>query len=246
VPGRFGSCANQGWCEWRVAHDAEGVVVLNDVRGGREDPLPVQAKRERPRSWDSPARGRYVAPVEDGWIVGAHWGELGAGLWWVSRDGTRHTRLSDLAVIDLIPMKRGVLAPTRLNDDGWHGRGSVLLLSRARNGRFSAKQLAQVGTSASAAMKESDDAILLATETQLVRVTLAGEKTILHTGRWNEVTTFVDQESQRPLGLSFIPRSVTASANGDVYIGTTAAIVRLSPEGSRYHEEWLTPRCPVR
>ena len=118
------------------------------------------------------------------------------------------------------------------------------MLSRARNGRWGAKRLAEVGTSAAAATQESDDAVLLATETQLVRVTLAGEKTILHTGRWNEVTVFVDQESQAQIGLGFIPQSVTASSNGDIYVGMTAAVVRLTPDGPRYREEWLTPRCP--
>jgi hypothetical protein len=245
VPDKVASCPNQGRCEWRVIEDARGLVVQNDVMGSRKDPLPIEGRgRRRPRTWDSPGGARYVSPVEDGWIVGLNWGEFGAGLWWVSRDGSRHTKLSELAVIDLIPTPKGVVAPTALNDDGWHGHGAVLLLSRARSGLWKAKLLAEIGTSAWAATKEPDDSVLVATSTQLVRVTPAGEKAVLHTGRWDEVTQFLDHESRAPFGLSFTPRSLKATPKGDIYIGMTAAVVRLTPAGRGYREEWLTPRCP--
>jgi hypothetical protein len=237
VPKQVVRCRAQGKCEWHVADQAAGPVIYHSRPDFRRDALPVESALGADAPWNARGR-RYVAQVEDGWIVGLNAGEFGAGLWWIARDGKDYKKLGEPHVVDLIAAKPGILAPTGL-DHMMPGRGEVLLIDRDRKGSWRAMRLARIGASAKAATIGPDGALLVVTRTELVRVTNRGDVKVLHRGRWDG---WFDESDN--VTSTFYPGSVSVRSSGELLIGMRAVLVRLIPDGHRYREEWLVPeRC---
>lgn len=116
------------------------------------------------------------------------------------------------------------------------GKGEAFLVSRARHREWRAKRLAVVGASAYAATTAPDGSVLVVTRTQLVRLGLGGRVTVLHTGRWDDFFQ-IGKNSES----AFYPGSVVARANGEIFVGMRAVLVRLVPQAHGYSEEWLAP-----
>ena len=236
VPTQVVRCWGQSECEWHVAEDERGIAIFHSRPDLRRDPLPVEhlVTLGNP-SWDS--RGvRHVVPVEGGWIVGFNSGEFGGGLWWVAQDGSRYRRLEGSNIVDLIKTPGGVIALTGLDHLSIRGKGEAFLVSRARHREWRAKRLAVVGASAYAATTAPDGSVLVVTRTQLVRLGLGGRVTVLHTGRWDDFFQ-IGKNSES----AFYPGSVVARANGEIFVGMRAVLVRLVPQAHGYSEEWLAP-----
>jgi hypothetical protein len=216
IPQRIVRCPQQGDCSWQVRDTADGVRI-DHRRGGKT---------------------RLVAAVSDGSIVAHNRGELGASLFWVSRNGATHRLLGNPHVNDLITTKRGLLAATGL-DHIIDGSGQLLLIARGANAEWRMTPFADVGAVAYAMTAAPDGSILVVTRTQLVKVTPAGVTTVLHTGRWDQTFVTGDDFGTRS---GFNPRSVLLAASGDVYIGMMGVVAHLTPSTTGgYREQWLAP-----
>jgi hypothetical protein len=240
LPKKAARCPGQEECEWHVAEGAKGLAVYHSRPDYRRDPMPVAPwpKVEAP-AWTSRAT-RHVVRVDDGWVVAFNAGEFGAGTWWVSADGKRNQYIGKHHVVALINTRVGVLAATGI-DHMVEGHGDVFLIENAKGKGWRERHLADIGASAyTATATAGGEAILVVTRTQLVKVSLDGKVTLLHTGRWDASFDY------GPRGISgFYPGSVTAALDGSIWIGMRAAIVRLTRVGSGYKEEWLGPKtCP--
>ena len=189
---------------------------------------------------DSDSRGsRYVVEVTDGWIVALDIGEFGAGIWWVSKDGSKYRTLAHETVAELVKTKVGVMAMTGL-DHLMNGHGEVLLIRREDRVGWRAKRLASLGPSAYAATVAPGGDVLVVTRTSLVRVDLKGNVRVLHKGKWD---AFFD--TGRNTSSFFYPNSMTVTPTGEVFIGMRAVVVHLRPLAHGYAEEWLYPTaCP--
>jgi hypothetical protein len=239
VPKKVARCPGQEECEWHLFEDSSGLVTYHSRPDYRRDPLPI-AKRTRisDEIWKSSAT-RYVVTVDDGWVVALNAGEYGAGIWWISRDGSKHEKLGSQHIVELISTSVGVLAAAE-SDQPLEDTGTVLLIERGKDRFWRLKHFADIGSSAHAAIAMRDGAILVVTRTQLVRVGLDGKSSVLHTGRWEDSLDYGNLG-----GSSFYPGSVLVRPDGSILIGMRAVIVRLMPTGKGYREEWLAPRrCP--
>jgi hypothetical protein len=216
--------------------DGTGIVAFDSNPDFRGDTFPLQSLFGTAEFKWAGIATRYVAQVSDGWIVALNGGEFGAGIWWVSKDGSKRRDLGGGHVVELIKTSAGVLAPIGL-DHISAGHGAVLLIDQAKNGRWRSKRLAAIGSSAYAATAVTNRSILVVTRTQLVRVNLDGKVTVLHRGRWDG-----QFELRKGVVSSFSPGSIVQGADGRIWIGMNAAIVHLVPDAKGYREEWLVPR----
>jgi len=219
IPQQIVRCPQQGDCLWRVRNTSDGVRI----------------DHSRPDK-------KLVAAVAGGSIVAHNNGELGAALFWVSRNGSTRRLLGNPHVNALITTKQGVLAATGL-DHLIDGSGQLLLISRGPRAEWRAAPFADVGAVAYAATVAPDGSMLVVTRTQLVKVTPTGEVTVLHTGRWDQ--TFAVGDEVGTLS-GFAPGSIVLTPGGVVYIGMTGAVVVLTPSAAGgYREQWLAPKsCP--
>jgi len=210
------------------------VVAYHSRADDRRDPLPVEVPAaQSPAPWANERGSRYVVEVDDGWIVGLDAGEFGGGLWWVARDGARYDTLSDENVVELVKTPAGVWAPTGL-DHIVDGRGNVLLTGHTGTRPWRVVRSIPVGPSAYAATTSPNGSLMVVTRTGLVRVAPNGRAKTLHVGRWGGFFELGPQFES-----AFYPGSIAVRPNGEVFIGMRAVIVHLSPQGSRYREDWL-------
>jgi hypothetical protein len=217
IPQQIVRCPQQGDCSWRVRDTGDGVRI-DHCR---------------------PDKTKLVAPVANGSIVAHNNGELGASLFWVSRNGSVRRLLGNPHVNALITTKQGVFAATGL-DHLLDGSGQLLLISRDPRGEWRTTPFADVGAVAYAATAAPDGSILVVTRTQLVKVAPSGEVTVLHTGRWDQPFAMRDDIGTMS---AFAPSSIVLSAGGAIYIGMTGVVVVLTPSAAGgYREQWLAPR----
>lgn len=239
VPKGVARCPRQDECEWQLFNDDSGLAVYHSRSDFRRDELPIERHIGVKGPFSDPGGTRYVSEVDDGWIVALNVGEFGAALWWVARDGSHYKKLGEPHVVELIKIKAGILAPTGF-DHNSYGKGEVLLITRGNDKAWRVQPLATLDASAYAATSASDDAILVVTRTQLVKVTLAGIVTVLHNGRWGgHFDCGNDVESL------FYPGSIVTRVSGDMFIGMRAVVVHLIPAAQGYKEEWLGPRMCI-
>ena len=220
IPQQIVRCPQQGECFWRVRATSDGIRILHT----RSD------------------KTKRVAAVNDGSIVAHNHGELGASLFWVSRNGSTRRFLGNPHVNDLLVTKQGLFAATGL-DHVLDGSGQLLLISRDPRAEWRTTPFADVGTVAYAATAVPDGSMLVVTGTQLVKVTPSGEVTVLHTGRWNQRFAVGDEVGTLS---GFAPSSIVLAPGGAVHIGMTGAVVLLTPSAAGgYREQWLAPKsCP--
>jgi hypothetical protein len=181
--------------------------------------------------------------VEDGWIIARGFSDARppSGLWWVAKDGSRDRFFGGFSVAELVQTKVGIVAATGVHDDR-EDTGGVLLIQRTRERGWHVRALAGIGTAAWTAARAPDGSIYVVTTTQLVRVTLAGKVTVLHTGRWNERFNVPTGPLLIAMSAAFYPNSIVVRPAGDIFIGMQAAVVHLVPGKRGYREEWLAPR----
>jgi hypothetical protein len=215
-------CANYSRREWRVATAGESLKISLDTPLDHRDPLPAEITHKSVANLSRSER--RVIRVGDGWLVGIDAGEFGGALWWFSSDGRSSNRLADENVIGFAESSKGVLAPAGLAHMGTDA-GKVLRITEGAAGRRKVETLADVGAAPMAFAAESPDALLVVTNSGLVRVRTSGVvEHLLHSNY-----------------QLLYPNSMTLSPSGVVHVGMRHFITRLTPSGGGYKEEWFVP-----
>ena len=121
---------SKSW-EWRV-------FVEHDHVCARLSSEPPREAKERPRF--TPKTQEFVARdetalqrVEDGWLVGFNDGEFGGALYWFSREGQQHYKISNHQVVDFFSGLDGIYAIEGLGHMGYSS-GSVIRIAPAEPG----------------------------------------------------------------------------------------------------------------
>ena len=241
VPGQVLSYRDQQLCEWHVVLTTKGPKVFHEREDYRRDSdklmLSSSAKK---RPWDSGGKSLVVA-VSDGYIVARDAGEWGADIWWLRKDGRESVLLGKQHVTDLLATPKGVVATIDSSETGPPSEmaGQILLIARTLDGRWQVSRLTETVKPALAAALRANGDVLIATGNQLLRMDTSGSVRMLHAGRWSEPLKY--PPPVEAIG-SFSPNSILPLANGDILIGMSAAIVRLTPGQIGYVETWYVPR----
>ena len=124
------SAFSKSW-EWRVFVEHDQVCAQL-----KSEPQP--SRRDRPEF--SPKAGEFSTRpdtafmrVTDGWLTGFNDGEFGAALYWFSRDGQQHYKISDHQVVDFFSGLDGIYAIEGLGHMGY-SNGSVIRIAPAQPG----------------------------------------------------------------------------------------------------------------
>jgi hypothetical protein len=174
---------------------------------------------------DRSGRGQFhELRVDDGWLRGQDFGEFGGGLYWTSVDRRRKKRLSSENIIGFVNSSKGVLAVAGLRHMG-SDYGMVLQITNGPGATRKATELADLSWAPDAFASESPDSLIVLTTNGIARVTTAGN---------------VEQLFRTHYELLW-PNSMTLSSNGVIHVGMRHFIIRLTPNGKTYDEEWFVP-----
>lgn len=198
-------CANYSKQEWNVAlnSDKSGVVISKQ----NDDRI-----------------NQHVLKVRDGRLVGENNGEWGGGLWWVSKDGRRRTRLLRKNVYGYVKTSTGVLVITGLRHRGAN-EGDVWRYIDRPGQKKRAEHLLDLGWAPLTFTQDSPDSVLVLTSDGFVRVHPDGRLETLY---------------RRVYGILY-PDSIAISPNGVIHVGMRHFITRLTPSAGTYKEEWFVP-----
>jgi len=220
-------CAHQVGRTWQVSTRAGGVYIepesapQHDTRGALPFTLPQEI----------PVLGRrHVLAVPDGFLVGFDSGEFGGALFWLSSNGQRWRKLSDENVQGLVSLgTREVLVLQGLNHGGLE-EGMARWFQQGADARWTLS-----------AEKKLDSGPYMFTATRDT-VYVMTRRSITRIGRDRDVT--VVQKPPTAL-LDLDPNSMTASADGAVWMGMRHFVLRLAPSPTGLSREWFVPKdCP--
>jgi hypothetical protein len=215
-------CAGSSEREWEVSSEGDGVKISPYREDTVQEPLPFDI---RPQDAAAGLAGdRHVKRVGDGWLVGFDAGEFGGGLWWFSADGRKRKKLAEDNVVGFADSSVGVLALVGLAHMGID-YGKVLLVREGQEGDRPVEAVADLGSEPTAFATESADALIVATYDRVIRVLTSGE-----------VERLLAPEGSLPY-----PNSLTLSKAGVIHVGMRHFVLRLSPAGEGYKEEWFVP-----
>jgi hypothetical protein len=215
-------CAGFSEREWQVSSEGEGIKI-SPYRGGVvQDPLPFNIQPQDAAK--GLAGDRHVKRINDGWLVGFDAGEFGGALWWFSADGSKRRKLAEDNVAGVADSSSGVLALVGLAHMGTD-YGKVLLVREGQEGDRPVEAIADLGSAPTAFAMESADSLIVATYDKIVKVMISGE---------------VEQLLAPKEGFPY-PNSLTLSKAGVIHVGMRHFILRLSPAGEGYKEEWFVP-----
>lgn len=119
--------ANYSPLAWRVSLDnGEPMATLTKV----SDPYDWQPIRPPfdPKADNFIGANRF-AEVDDGWLVGFSHGEFGAALYWFSKDGDRHYKISNDQVVALFTVRDAIYAIEGLQH--FSSCGSLIQVARS-------------------------------------------------------------------------------------------------------------------
>ena len=159
--------------------------------------------------------------TEAGVLVGTSNGEWGGDLTLANADGVPIKRILDENVLQLLPSKLGTLVFTgllHLGDD----KGAVWLYGKDKDGTWSIKKIADLNGKPNAVVANDGGAL-----------GVSGHG-IFHL---NEALQLTDT----PLPFARTsPNSIMADADGRIYVGMNAFVLKLIPARSGYLQEWYT------
>jgi hypothetical protein len=218
-------CASQVGRTWWVSTRAGGVHIepkptpQHDTAGALPFVLPKEI----------PAYGhRHVLAVPDGFLVGFDAGEHGGALFWLSSNGQSWRTLADENVKGLVALgTREVLVLQGLNRRGTRW-GVARWFQQGADARWtlSAEKKLDAGPEMFTATR---DTVYVVTPWSLIRI-----------GRDREVTVL-----QKLPKLMLHINSVTASADGALWMGMRHFVLRLAPGSNGFSHEWFVPKdCP--
>jgi ligand-binding sensor domain-containing protein len=172
-----------------------------------------------------PKERRVRLQTEAGVLVGTDDGEWGGTLSLTDANGIERKRLLDKNVIQLFPWKSGVLVFTGLLHLGTD-EGAVWLYSKGSDGSSSIKKIADLNGKPNAASSSNGGALAVGGH-----------------GVYRLDQSFKLTEIPLPFAQTH-PNSISEDAQGRIYIGMNAFVVRLVPAKTGYKREWFTrPGC---
>ena len=172
-----------------------------------------QAVREEPKE-------RQVrVQTEAGVLIGTDNGEWGGDLSLADANGVE--RLLDTNVLQMVPSKSGVLVFTGFLHLGID-EGAVWLYSKDSDGNWSIKKIVDLNGKPNTAISSDGGALAV------------GGHGVYHLDQSFNLT-----EISLPLEQTH-PNSISEDAQGRIYIGMDAFVVRLVPAKTGYMHEWFT------
>jgi ligand-binding sensor domain-containing protein len=163
--------------------------------------------------------------TDAGVLVGTDNGEWGGSLSLADANGVETKRLLDKNVLQLFPSKSGVLVFTGLLHLGTD-EGAVWLYSKGSDGSWSIKKVADLNGKPNAASSNNGGALAVGGH-----------------GVYRLDQSFNLTEIPLPFAQTH-PNSISEDAQGRIYIGMNAFVVRLVPAKTGYTHEWFTrPGC---
>jgi len=165
---------------------------------------------------------RRFVEVDDGFLVGYNKGEWGGKLYWFSRDTKSHYRISDHQVTGFVRHGTDVFAFEGLSHM-MPGHGSMIKLEK-RRGKWTARTIVNLGGEPGPYVAEGPERVLLLAESKwLLSLDFAGSKRLLHT-------------SASGFGRA---SSIVRAPDGSIFVGAGRVVMRLTPDGGSFHEQWL-------
>jgi hypothetical protein len=163
--------------------------------------------------------------TEAGLLVGTNDGEWGGSLSLTDENGILRKRLLDKNVLQLLPSKSGVLVFTGLLHLG-SDEGAVWLYSKGGDSTWSIRKIDDLNGKPSAVSSNNGDALAV------------GGHGVYRLDQALSLTEI-------PLPFTqILPNSIAEDADGRIYVGMNAFVVRLVPAKSGYSHEWFTrPGC---
>ena len=215
-------CANWSADEWIVSAAAGRLEI---ARGGRTKPAttlpfePLPAPEESDTELKKPS---VVQPVRGGYLVGYNRGEFGGGLYWFSADGRKHARLAPPAGAhsEWFPENVHAIAEHEGSFFVFQGLshlgsrlGRVLRVRPTEKG-WRADVFVALDATPDAVLQERSGSWLMASTDGVSRITTSGAVKRL----WGSSDVLVDT----------YPSSIARSADGSVYVGMRAWVLRLT------------------
>jgi hypothetical protein len=166
-----------------------------------------------------------------GKLEGLDHGEFGGGLWWL--DGASKTKISDENVHGFVRTQFGTLAFVGLDHMSLRS-GKVLIIGGGDIGPPSTTVLADLGESPGAFALAPDGSVVLVTSSKIYRIKSPGVIETIGSA----------EDTPARFGGKFgglYPTSVAVLRSGAIYVGMRHFVIRLTPKGSSYAEDWLVP-----
>lgn len=164
--------------------------------------------------------------LADGVLVGTNHGEFGGKIEWRPRDLPARLVIDRVNPVAMIQRGDDVLIATGLAHMTLDA-GEILRLSRAEGGDWVASKALDLGEAPNAATRLDDRTWVILTTKGVSRVDLDSLKSkVIHRNRnwW-----WIYGNSIVPVGDAWV-------------IGARRAVIRLSPNGDEFVEEWLVPK----
>lgn len=182
------------------------------------------------RDPESDPRVDHVVALNEGWFVGIERGDQGSGVWWIGRgDTSDRSVLYEGNVVGLERFSDGVLlfvGLSHLTID----RGSILHATRSQDGRWSAEDVADLGSMPLAFAAESPSTVIVLDGNGLRRVHI-------DSGR-------IEGLVEIGLGVLY-PTSMVITRSGFVYVGMRHAVARFDLTTDPPTQDWhVRPECP--
>jgi hypothetical protein len=214
--------ANEDSVEWTVRrNDGEILVVKRSF-----DSLPIPPLVERMQSmvyWDAVHGKVFVRPTDDGLLIAYDYGEWLGSVWFSSKkNGTVGWKISDDQIKGFVSVGDRLLAIS--SDPTRHERSRVVKFEKTQAGFWRINTLIELDDMGYAMAQDGAASVLIATDSQLVRVTVEGKKeAVIQSAPWQ----------------ALYPNSI--AINGDyIYIGMRHVICRVGRTSSgEYHALWL-------
>ncbi len=164
---------------------------------------------------------RRFVEVANGFLVGYNKGEWGGKLYWFSRDGKSRYRISDHQVTGFVRHGGDLFAFEGLSHMG-PGRGSMIKL-KEHGGKWTARTIVKLADEPGPYVADGPDRVLLLVGRSLLSLNFAGSQQVLH---------------QSPTGFGRAS-SLVRAPDGAIFIDADRVVIRLTPEGSSFREQWL-------
>lgn len=216
--------ANYSDYEWVVSRSHNRVIIKKQVSNEPQQPtLPFDVEHLKGNNTPYFLGLRYIAKVNDGWLVGFNAGEWGGTLWWFSPNGKKRYMISKDQVCGYIRTKVGLLALEGLA----HGfpRGKIIRLRQVK-GRWTSERFVDLRDAPYAVAQDADGSLVVATTERLLRVHLNKKVSVLLKGDlWSG--TYLD--------------SMVRAPSGNFYMGMRYAVAKISRVKNTYKVQWLIP-----
>lgn len=225
----MGHCENFSQFVWVVKPAQEGVTV---DRQSLEEfyHWQLESARETPQYSVGKFKSfpRQTIDVPDGALVGYNRGEWGGAVWWFSRNHKKRREISRDQVLSFLEKDGEIYALKGLAHLGY-SHGALIKFRSGGNGSWYAEAVAILPGEPGPYTWVGPKEILLIAGGKLVRLHLDGDRKTLHESQWG-------------FGRA---SSLVAKGDGTVYVGSGGVVIRLTPQGDGYREEWLVRQSEV-